>query len=190
LPGFNIQFASDCGVAPESNGPANTVETARRHRYSLEVLEPLGRQDNGILLFLERCTRPAVEFDKIVIHSGQDEIARPGKTHWKEIEFSFYEALSGQDNGSLENQCASLIYEWWSSTMLDVSTSTFRAPGDFLKNAQLQMLDGDGSPVWSYHIYDCWPLKVSPSELAYSDSNIATISVTLCYSRAREINER
>ncbi len=188
MPGFQIPFQvpAGCPTPPPGTGPSNAVETARRHRYLLEVLEPLGTQDNGILLYLEKCNRPAVEFDKIVIHSAQDEISRPGKTHWKDVEFTFYEKLDGEDNGSLENTCARLIYGWWAKSMLDIERSLHFAPSNYLKNCTLQMLDGGGSSVWTYYIYDAWPMKVSPSDLAYSDTDIATISVTLAYARAKE----
>jgi hypothetical protein len=188
MPGFNIPNQSPgCPTNPDQRGqPSNTVETARRHRYLLEVLEPLGQLDNGILLFLEKCTRPSPEYDKIVIHSSQTEISRPGKTHWKEVEFSFYEKLDGSDNGSLESTCAKLIYEWHAKTMVNIVTSLHNPPSQYLKNATLQMLDGDGSPVWTYNIYDAWPMKVSPSDLSYSDTDISTIAVTLAYARAKE----
>ncbi len=199
MPGFNIPFwASGCtGQSPSSPGPANDVETARAHRFILEVMEPMGGQDStGMLLFLEKCNRPSPEFDKIVIHNGQDEIPRPGKTHWKDVEFTFYEKLNGDYAGGmqaggvfkddLEDQCAKLIYEWWSKTMIDVETSRHKPPSEYLKNCQLQMVDGSGEPIWTYFLYDCWPLKVSPSDLDYGNTEIARISVTLAYARAKE----
>jgi len=187
MPGFLIPHDNNCGqtAAISATGPSNVVETAREHRYLLEVLEPLGEQQDGLLLFLQKCTRPQPEFDKIVIHSAQDEIPRPGKNRWKDIDFTFYEKLSG-DDAALENQCAKLIYDWWASTMLDINTGLFNPPSEYLKNAQLAMLDGAGEPVWTYHIYDSWPLKVTPSDLAYASTLISTISVTLCYSKAIE----
>lgn len=187
MPGFRIPYVPPpgCPSPLDSTGPSHTTETARKHRYLLEVLEPLGSQDDGVLLFLEKCTRPSPEFDKIMIHSAQDEISRPGKTHWKDVELTFYEKLEGDDDDQ-ENQCARLIYEWWSDSMLDISTSLHKAPSDYLKNCTLQMLDGAGNSVWSYNMYDCWPMRITPSDLNYSDSNIATISITLAYARAIE----
>ncbi len=102
------------------------------------------------------------------------------------VDLSFYEKLSGEANGMLENECGKLIYEWWSKTMLDVKTSLYNPPSSYLKNCELQLLDGDGVPVWTYILHDCWPLKVSPSDLNYQESNITTVSVTLAYARARE----
>lgn len=194
MPGFNIPYyAAGCVRQSSSNsGPAHTVETARAHRFILEVMEPMGGQDStGMLLFLEKCTRPSPEFDKILIHNGQDEISRPGKTHWRDVEFTFYEKVSGDFVGGdskdeLEDQCAKFVYEWWSKTMLNVETSQHRSPSEYLKNCQLQMTDGAGGPIWTYFLYDCWPLKISPSDLDYSNTDIARISVVLAYGRAKE----
>ena len=89
MPGF--QISTDAG---NTEGPRHIIETARNHRFKLEVLEPFGSTSTGILLYLEKCTRPTPEFDQIVIHNGQDEIYRPGKSRWLPVEFTFYEVLN------------------------------------------------------------------------------------------------
>ncbi len=189
MPGFNIIIppSRDACRAPGFNtGPPNITETARQHRYRLEVLEPLGSQGAGLLLYLAKCTRPSVEFDEIAIHSAQDEIFRPGKIHWKAIEFTFYEKLTGALT-DLNDQCAFLLYQWWADTMLNIQTSLFNPPDTYLKDAHLNMLDGNGDPVWSYLIYDCWPAKISPADLDYSNTALSTITVMLRLSKAVEI---
>lgn len=184
MPGFKIPFQNNCNVSDFGNGPVHTTETARRHRYSLEILEPLGDKDSGLLLFGYKCGRPSIEFDEVAIHNAQDEIFRPGKQHWKPIEFSFYEKLQGTDSQS--DQAAELIYKWWASTMIDIQNSRHNEPSSYLKNAQLDMLDGDGKAVWVYEILDSWPVRVTPSDLDYSDTGIADITLTLRYAKARE----
>jgi hypothetical protein len=195
MPGFNIPLR-DC-VDPNAfqeqaafQGPAYTVETARKHRYRLEILEPLGPISqggggDGILLFLEKCTRPTPEVDEITIHNGQDEIYRPGKQRWNPIEFTFYEKLRG-DPGDFTNEAAEKIYKWWGEAMIDLQRSIHNPIATYYKRAQLQLLDGVGDPVWTYFIYDCWPQKVTPIDLAYSDTDIATITVTLRFNKCEE----
>lgn len=194
MPGFNIPPLQGAGNAcdPDSfqeeaayYGPSTTVETARKHRYKLEILEPFGTEADGILLFCEKCTRPTPEMDEITIHNGQDEIYRPGKQRWNPIEFTFYEKLRGNE-GVYVDEAAERIYRWWGETMIDLQRSVHNPIANYYKRAQLQMLDGVGYPVWTYFLYDCWPQKVSPIELAYSDSDIATITVTLRYNKAQE----
>jgi len=184
MPGFRIPVPNYCGVTDFGDGPSNTVETARRHRYSLEVLEPLGDKYTGLLLFGYKCTRPTIEFDEMAIHNGQDEIFRPGKQHWKPVDFSFYEKLDG-DN-VLSNQAAELIYGWWGFTMVNVWSSLHQEPAKYLKNIQLDLLDGSGKTVWVYELLDSWPSRISPSQLDYTDTAIADITVTIRYSKARE----
>lgn len=117
MPGFNIPTPPSCStdaLQQDSTylGPVSSVETARRHRYLLEVLEPFGTQDSGLLLFLSTCGRPTPEIDQIVIHNGQDEIYRPGKQRWGPVEFTFYEKLTPQDP-PFTDQAAQFIYDWW-----------------------------------------------------------------------------
>lgn len=183
IPGFNIPFSDACG-STIPGGPHNTVETARKHRYLVQVLEPFGNGEFGILLYAYKCTRPNIEIDQVMIHNAQDEISRPGKQHWKPVEFTFYEKLQG--GSSLFSQAAQLIYFWWGSTMINLETSLHNEPSQYLKNTQLDMLDGSGDSIWSYFLLDSWPSKVSPSDLSYTDSNIAEISVTLSYAKAKE----
>lgn len=197
MPGFNIppfNSAETCDTDSFKNqsayfGPSSTVETARKHRYRLEILEPFGSNNDGILLFCEKCTRPSPELDEIVIHNAQDEIYRPGKQKWNPIEFTFYEKLREESGNSSVDDVAERIYRWWGETMVDLTRSIHNPITNYYKNAHLQMLDGVGRPVWTYFLYECWPHKISPSDLSYSDSDIATISVTLRYNKARESKE-
>lgn len=195
MPGFNIPIIGGChdenafDTDSASQGPDYLVETARKHRYVLDILDPLGTRDNGVLLFLEKCTRPTPEIAEITIHNGQDEIYRPGKNKWGPVEFTFYEKLRGQPS-DMTNHAAELIYKWWSDTMIDLSRSIHKPVVDYYKRGELQMLDGVGNPVWTYFLYDCWPQKVTPGDLAYSDSDIATISVILRFNKAEEKQKR
>jgi len=214
VPGFNIPITNRCNEAVGARydeatekyykannrfrgggpipGPAYTVETARKYRYRLEVLEPFGAYSgsgNGILLFLEKCTRPTPEIDEITIHNGQDEIYRPGKQRWAPVEFTFYEVLRGGDSlgiGEQVSEASERMYAWWGQVMIALTDSRHGSPIDYYKRAQLQMLDGVGSPVWTYYLHDCWPQKIAPIELAYSDTEIATTSVTLRFNKAEE----
>jgi hypothetical protein len=214
VPGFNIPLNNRCDdrdagaiYDPDADeyrrafnafrggptpGPAYTIETARKHRYRLEVLEPFGSyagSGNGILLFLEKCTRPTPEIDEITIHNGQDEIYRPGKQRWGPVEFTFYETLRGGDAhgiGEQVDEVAERMYAWWGQSTIALTESRQGSPTDYYKRAQLQMLDGIGSPVWTYYLHDCWPQKITPIELAYSDTEIATITVTLRFNKAEE----
>lgn len=199
MPGFNINVQNPCvgewdtelTNTPAYIGPKQDIELARSHRYKLEVLDPLGNagasSGSGILLFLEKCTRPTPEIDEITIHSGQDEIYRPGKNRWNPVEFTFYEKLDGKpQQGALKNSAAERIYRWWAETMINTAISAHNPVVDYYRRAELSMLDGYGADIWTYYLYDCWPVKVSPSDLDYSSTDLSRITVTLRYNKAQE----
>jgi len=193
MPGFLIPNTQPCneGFKGQSvyEGPDPNMEYARRNRWILEFLEPFGDIKNGILLYAHKCTRPTPEIEEIEIHHGQDVIYRPGKNRWYPIDFTFYEKAHGTGDGPpTEDETARRIYDWWARSMINLTESRHGELDDYLKYGNLQMLDGSGIGIWEYQLYECWPLKVSPSDLDYADSNIAEITVTLRYNKAKEFN--
>jgi hypothetical protein len=208
IPTDNYCFAGDGGVPPLSmpavdrEGPSNSDEFGRNHRFEIEFMAPISSQfvqGNGLLLNVEKCTRPTVEFDEIKIHNGQDEIYRPGKHHWSPIEFTFYERIAPSDDTGLiagsgkPNQMAQAIYNWWAGasqfTMLDYKTSSLTAPGRFQVDCSVNMIDGLGRKNWTYILRECWPLKVYATDLNYSDTDLSKITVVLRYNRAEELQQ-
>jgi len=199
MPGFDITInQSSCDDArllgwrvnelpPGYYGPTHKVEIGRKHRYKFETLSPLGDGADGILFYGHKCGRPTIEVDVIKIHHGQDEIYRPGKQRWIPFDITFYEVYKGDaENMYQTNTTASMMYNWWASTMIDITISLHNDVRDYYKDAILQLLDGSGSKTYEYFLYDCWPSKISPSDLSYSESALTEITVTLCYNKAKE----
>jgi len=192
------------------NSPTHTVETVRKHRFLLKMMSitpntesnsnanantefnVFGTGTNDIMLFAHKCTRPSPEVDEITIHHGQNEIYRPGKHRWKPLDITFYEVLNtvADDDGttiSQSNQTAELIYKWWAQTMIILPELRYNKPSEYLAHGLLTMLDGSGDAVWEYRLYDCWPMKVTPTDADFSDSNIADITLTLRFQKAVEM---
>jgi hypothetical protein len=138
----------------------------------------------NMLFFLKNATRPTVEIDQIVVHNGQDEIYRPGKQRWSPIDLTFYEVISAKDGDSAENWAPGRIFAWWARNCLIVEES--RRAKNFAINAQLSLVDGAGTSVWTYFLYQAWPVKVAPSNLDYTSTDIGEITVTLRFSKAME----
>lgn len=204
MPGFLINTIAP---TPEENrfegrnftsGPSNLVDTARKYRWIFESLTsaaapvaPFGenRGTDGILLYAHKCGRPTYETEDVVIHSGLTEIHRPGKVKWNPIEMSFYEKIysSSVNNGfnTGYNEVADKIYTWWRA-MIDTSYNLTYSPSLYTKDAVLKQLDGAGSTIYTYFLYNCWPIKVSPDDLDYSNSDISEITVTIRYDKAEE----
>lgn len=190
MPGFHIpQSAASCldkdafQERSTYTGPDPNMEYARRNRWMLEFLEPFGNVYDGILIYAHKCMRPTPEIDEIKIHHGQDEIYRPGKNRWNPVDFTFYEKSPGNPTF---DEAAERIYKWWAETTIVLTESKHGELNDYLKNCNLRMLDGVGNKIWEYNLYECWPMKVSPCDLDYSDSNIAEITVTLRFNKAKE----
>lgn len=200
MPGFDLSHLADgvlsetChpGTTPSAadiSNPANVEETARRHRYLFETLAPLDKE--SLLLFAYKITRPSIELDRMTVHNGPDEIYMPGKNRWLPIEVSFYERIYGNEGTGasihgIYDQPAELIYKWWSNSVIKLRTSLRGTAREYKKPAEISMLDGLGNRVWVYYLANCWPTKVSPSNLSYVENEIADITATLTYDKAVE----
>lgn len=179
VPGFKITTQTKCqDPADNSSDPGitGTLDSQRSHRYLLTVFQPI----KDILVAAHKASRPAPNFDKITMHRGQEEIYLPGKIRWKPIEVTFYQAQlsSGVDTA------ASKIYSWWANTVYSISSGSLQS--DYQTNADLAMLDGNGQPNWVYHMLEAWPEDITPTELDYSASAIAEITVKIAYNKCTE----
>ena len=175
MPGFNI------GVGCSDGSPSNTLETGRKNRFILKMLDPL---TSDITIVAHKCTRPTPEFSVVTMHNGQDEITNPGKNRWAPITISFYEVV----NSIGTNDTAFQIYKWWSEGILDLSKS--RLLKTFKKTCILQMIDGAGAAIWEYKIYGAWISKVSPDDLDTSESAVSEITLTLNIDKAEEVQRK
>ena len=201
----------DAGYA----GPSNIIETARKNRYRLAGImnggtdsqsSTSGTSSTGygsplstfmgaaqFLLYAYKCSRPSIDYQVIEIHNGAEQITRPGKIIYNNVEFTFYEIMetsitdaqtgSGNSAPPVTKSVSNFLYKWHSEIMYDRIGAMLRRPDQFLATVDLDMLDGVGKSVYKYRMYDCWPSKVSPSDLSYVDSEICDITVTLQLNR-------
>lgn len=173
MPGFSIKVEGCTDGEDQTDagyeGPNPNVETGRKYRYRLRVLEPV--QD--VLLYAYKCQRPTSEVDRIVMHHGQDEIYKPGKSRWLPIEVTFYEVITST------NITAQYLSKWWGKAMVNVQDSLLNRDSSFKKTCELEMVDGDGNPIWLYKMFGVWPSKVSGSDFSYTDTDLSEITCTL-----------
>ena len=157
IPGFLIDGTG--GTA------SNVIETMRSYRYIMRTFGPM----QGFIAYIKSIDRPTLIIDTIVQHLWQDEISIAGKQRWEPIECVFYEVFDMN----------SALYQWLYQNTIKVNQSATGMQSQYKINCTLDMLDGDGTPVWSYNMYDVWPCKVSPSKLSYEDTTISTVACTL-----------
>lgn len=177
MPGFNI--------GGTGGGPPNTIETSRKHRYLLRVLQPLTRD---ILIVANKIQPPQAEIDRVTIHHKQDEIYTPGKQRWSPAEITFYRRHASFDSGTCD-EAARQLYEWWATSMLILQESKIArndAGGPYKRDVILEVLDGTGQVSWVYNMYGVWPSKMSPDSFDASDNSIANIVATLQVDKVKE----
>jgi hypothetical protein len=164
VPGFNI--------VKNTQGPTAKLEMARQHRWRFATIEPL----NDILIYAHKSGRPKVEFDRATLHYQQDCIYFPGKQKWMPINITFYHIIDNVDS-SIK------IYEWWTQSVINITNSVISLKK---QTCTLEMLDGSGSAVYLYTMYGCWPSRITPDDLDYSDTNISEVIFTLEMDKATE----
>lgn len=188
MPGFSVQSPKPSASCSDAfigtlndkqlkSGPQLTTDTARSYRYYFECY--MG-SDINLFLMLEKCGRPTLEQDKMVIHYQTEEIYRPGKYRWAPINMVFYEQVKDRFN-----VIADMMYKW-RSKIIDFDNSVINTVDNYYSQGMLSMTDGYDEPIWNYRLYDCWPSKITPSEMDYSASNICKMDIELSYNKAEE----
>ena len=191
MPGFKIDISlqdscSDAGQSKESKyiGGSNVVEVARLCRWSLS-LEPLSGDTDKISIHAFKCSRPIVEFEEITVHHGQEEIYRPGKQKYSPLEVQYYEVL-GDSSPGFNNKVGKKLYNWWSAVVTRSRLSNQNSLSDYyLKQGELLELDGNGDEITNYILANVWPLKITPVELDYTNTDLSSTSVTFRYNKFR-----
>ena len=185
MPGFNVPGGGGAVIG----APSSLHETARRHRWKLEIEPDSGggiydRDSSEIVIYAHKATRPSPEIDSITVHHSQDEIYLPGKNRWAPIDITFYEVVRYEGNLT-----ARYIYQWWASDVVQIARSRIAGKGTsrkFKRQCILTQLGGQGGGVYRYTLHGCWPEKVTPEDLNYDESTICEISVRLRYDKATE----
>lgn len=195
MPGFYIQTTDNCGRQAAFNpfAVASNVETARNHRFSFEVVGV----DRTMLAYVSKMTRPKPETDTVIFHQGRDELTRAGRTRWKPITFSVYELLDSNGGTLLTLKMLRQWYGGGTSTAQgqNVAVQNFKesksdtAKGSYKRTAIIRMTSGTGGQIWKYTLLGSWPTQIDPSDLDYSNTEIAQTTVTLAYDKAIEDNE-
>lgn len=154
-------------------GPANTVETRRKHRW---VFETIGSQfQQPILLLLKEASRPHPVFEEPELHHNQEKAYFAGKYGWEAISLVWYDGEQPDVSAS--------VYAWLES-ILSVNAVTVNPPSAYKKEATLQMLNGAGAPTETWNLYGCWPQDINWNTLDYADTEIQTIEATMRIDRA------
>ena len=168
MPGFNV-----VGAGGDVDGPSNTIEIRRKHRWLFETLGPLSPQ---ALLILQSASRPSFKFEEPEMHHNQEVAYFAGKQSWDPITLVWYDS---EQNPNVSQE----VYDWLGS-VVDLTSVDVRRPNQYKKDAQLSVVDGVGTANEQWNMYGCWPSAVNFQELDYSSTDLLTCEATLRYDRA------
>lgn len=174
MPGFNVQ---PFGGGYSSEGPSNTVEVRRKHRW---VFETLGR-GTGVfsqseLLVLQSASRPSFKFEEPEMHHNQEVARFAGKQDWDPITLVWYDVEQSPD-------ISRGIYSWI-ETVTNMQSMAVAHPRFYKRTASLLMLDGSGQKTEQWQMFGTWPVSSNWQELDYTSTDLMTIEATMRYDRA------
>ena len=174
MPGFNI---APYGGGYSAQGPSNTIETRRKHRW---VFETLGR-GTGVfsqseLLVLQSASRPSFKFEEPEMHHNQEVVRFAGKQDWEPVTLVWYDAQQSPD-------VSRGIYQWI-ETVVNMQSIKVAHPSLYKRTAALLMLDGAGQTSEKWTMIGTWPSAVNWQELDYTSTDLMTIEATMRYDRA------
>ena len=172
MPGFNIN-----GTGALDGGPANTLETRRKHRWIFKTLGKGQTQfESKVLLVLKTATRPHPTFEEPVMHHNQEQAYFAGKHSWEACTMSWYDIEQGPD-------VSKEMFDWLNK-VCDISTVKVSVPSQYKSYGQLEMLKGDGKPSESWRMYGCWPQDINWGDLDYENTEINLIEIIMRFDRA------
>lgn len=164
MPGFKIN-----GGQSEAD---SKVESNRKHRWKFSM-EGINKES----VYLSSAQRPHFITEEAVMHHDQEQVYFAGKHHWEPITLVFYDVYTGGANTS------SKIWDWVQKSV-KVPDANAGLPSAYKLPSTLEMTKADGSVQETWKIFNCWAIDVNWNDLDYSNSEIATIDVSMKYDRA------
>lgn len=167
MPGFTINGTGG------DNKISSTAETKRTYRWRFNTIGDVISQEIAILL--KSAARPAGQLQEIKMDHNQEEVWFAGKTSWEPISMIWYDAQ--------QPDVSAKIWEWYNKTS-PIKEANVNEPSEYKKQGQLEMVDGMGSPIETWMLYNCWPQSVNFQGLDYTTNDIITVEVKMRYDRA------
>jgi hypothetical protein len=159
----------------------------RNYRWTFQIETPCGTDIPEYLI--KSVARPSlnIEATKLDFLHGIRYI--PGKGEWQDINVTFLDVGNlGNNINGLYSWLATL-YNFTDPVGLHQSSKRGRGKnsGGYAGNAILRMYDGCGVTMEEWRIFDAWPTSINFGELAYDNSDVSTIELTLKYSQVEYI---
>ncbi len=175
MPGFNIGQNQGQGT----NGPSNLIETRRKHRWEFETIDTTVA---GILIYLQKCSRPSFSLQEPVMHHDQEQAYFAGKQEWQPIDMAWYDTLGVESGGEKDDASKSL---WdWLYTVVNIDTAVVALPSKYKKEATLATRNNAGAVDERWRLHGCWPKEINWGDLDYTNTEIQLVEVKMRFDRA------
>lgn len=165
MPGFSIGGSGD--------GPPNSLETMREHRWEVTQFGPIMQRE--LLRISKEVDLPGYAVDVLEILGGAHWYKFAKGIKWKDVTITFY------DDGRLLPQ----VESWKDMVYTNESGILVHTPGSgYKQDVTFELLDGQGSPVYSVILRQAWPSQIMDGKLSHTSSEIKIITVILSYDYA------
>ena len=172
MPGFKI--------GGTGQGPNHTIETRRKHRWSISTMgKGTGQFQSPVLLILKEATRPTFNFEEPEMHHNQEQAYFAGKQNWEPIRLVWYDGEQSPD-------VSAEIWDWL-NTVSNIASVIVAPPNQYKKECTLQMENGAGVPTETWQMFGCWPQNINWNDLDYANTDIQTLECTMRYDRALRV---
>lgn len=165
MPGFAI-FAGD--------GPSNTPEVHRNHRWSIVVDFPIGSGGSPAAerlgtLYAQNVMIPELSFEEEKILGGSIEYKIAKKASWGDVTVKFYDVYGLYQS-----------YREWQQLIWTPETGIGKA-SDYKGRVHINMLDGSGTVKQQYTLRGAYPKRISHGELSYTNSDLKILTIVFSY---------
>lgn len=151
----------------------------RKFRWTFEIAGFCGNEKNKVPEhFVNVASRPNLSIEETEINHLNAKMFIPGKGTWETINVTYIDVAHEEMRG-LWNWLAT-VYDFTDPVKLKNADKR-----DWSATGVLNMYDGCGILLESWHLFHVWPTSVNFGDLDYSSSDVSTIELTLRYSDVR-----
>lgn len=151
---------------------APNVIIKRKFRWTLEITTPCGNIPRH---YVKVASRPQLDVEEAEINFLNATTWIPGKAKWQPLNVSYHDTTDMDMQG---------LYNWIATiyNFNDVVNLHQSEKSGWAGVATLTMYDGCGTPLEHWFLGSVWPQSINFGDLDYSDSETATIDLTLRFS--------
>ena len=168
MPGFKIENY-------DSNGPPNTVETARSHRWFISKLGPVGNENDIFIKLAKEMTLPTWKVEQLNVLGASLNYKFAKNVKWEDITITFYDTIS----------ITQKLEDWRNKVHKnDTGIGNHGISGGYKDTCEFTEVDGKGVTIRKVTLNGSWPSTVGYGKLSYADSSIKLVELTLTYDYA------